>query len=393
MSVAALGGGLHIPSVALAMALIIRLLVPEEIPRPVVEWNDDVLRERTHGTVLWPGAVRERVGVKAATDVLIDMRTDYHRYANPFHGLGSKDCSSTLPWTSCKSAVNQGRDGYVLEPDWAAQHHCPAFWAASGRQNAPGGTPRDMAHMIQTGLGDMRQALQLPSSVEEVRPADLDVLFAAWTTAKLGSSIHACWQLRAFSCSLERWSLRSAPLCETCLLTYVNELRSGILRSSRRWFPSFDGLVEGWPCVSQKAFAPLDALSLRRQQFSERCSCAFCQYLSIPPLRDAELVTKLVRQVEMKGHQSEPMDKAGVDRLFGTGGWRPMLFALRQDSKIRLVAVGRRIGHNGHINEHESLLLLNADLVAFAVRTVILAIRDKGRPFRRGDPRQQSGHA
>ena len=87
------------------------------------------------------------------------------------------------------------------------------------------------------------------------------------------------------------------------------------------------------------------------------------------------------------------MDKAGVDRLFGTGGWRPMLFALRQDSKIRLIAVGRRIGHNGHINEHESLLLLNADLVAFAVRTVILAIRDKGRPFRRGDPRQQFGHA
>ena len=28
-------------------------------------------------------------------------------------------------------------------------------------------------------------------------------------------------------------------------------------------------------------------------------------------------------------------------------------------------------------NEHESLLLVNADLVAFAVRTVILAIREK----------------
>ena len=234
MAVAALGRGLHIPSVALAMAMIVRLFMPEEIPRPVVEWNDDILRERTHGTVFLPGVVRERVGIKAATDVLVDMQ---------------ERVRISLPWTRDQRlldnapldelqvfwawAVNQGRDGYVLEPDWATQYHCPTFWAASGRQNAPGGTSRGLAHMIQTGLGDMRQGLQLPSSVEEVRPADLDVLFATWTTAKLGSSIHACRQLRAFSCSLERWSLRSAPLCETCLLTYVNELRSGIPSRSK----------------------------------------------------------------------------------------------------------------------------------------------------------------
>ena len=41
----------------------------------------------------------------------------------------------------------------------------------------------------------VRQALQLPSSFEEVRLADLDALFAAWTTAKLGPSMRA-WRLR-----------------------------------------------------------------------------------------------------------------------------------------------------------------------------------------------------
>ena len=36
-------------------------------------------------------------------------------------------------------------------------------------------------------------------------------------------------------------------------------------------------------------------------------------YLSKPPLRDAELVTKLVDQEEMKGHISEPMDRTRMD--------------------------------------------------------------------------------
>ena len=58
--------------------------------------------------------------------------------------------------------------------------------------------------MIRPGLGPeehMCQALKLPSSFGEVGPADLDVLFAAWTTAKLGPSIHV-WrhrQLRAIT--------------------------------------------------------------------------------------------------------------------------------------------------------------------------------------------------
>ena len=116
------------------MALIIRLLVPEEIPRPVVEWNDDILRERTHGIVLWPCAVRERVGVKAATDVLIDMRTDYHRYANPFHGLGSKDCSSTLPWTSCKSSGHGLLTKGAMGMSWSLTGQLNTTVPLSGRQ-------------------------------------------------------------------------------------------------------------------------------------------------------------------------------------------------------------------------------------------------------------------
>ena len=42
----------------------------------------------------------------------------------------------------------------------------------------------------------MRQALQLPSSFGEVGPADLDVLFAAWTTAKPGA-VHTCLAAQA----------------------------------------------------------------------------------------------------------------------------------------------------------------------------------------------------
>ena len=127
---AALGRGFHVPSVALAMAMILRFVVSEEIPRPVVEWNEHILRERTHGTVLWPGVVRDRAGIKAATDVVSDLQEQ----------LSSVDIS--LPWARVRRllykvpldelqvfwawAVEQGRDGYVLEPDWAAQYRSPA---------------------------------------------------------------------------------------------------------------------------------------------------------------------------------------------------------------------------------------------------------------------------
>ena len=110
--------------------------------------------------------VRDGVGIKAATDLLADMQEQ----------LSSVDRS--LPWTRVRRwlcrvpldelqmfwtlAVDQGRDGYVLDPDWAAQYHSPASLAAKCRQKAPGGTLRGMAHVIRFGLGfeeHMRQSL------------------------------------------------------------------------------------------------------------------------------------------------------------------------------------------------------------------------------------------
>ena len=66
----------------------------------------------------------------------------------------------------------------------------------------------------------MRQALQLPSSFGEFGPADLDVLFATWTTVKLGPSLHD-WrhgQLRAVTTlsrtveNLQRALVRGTPV-------------------------------------------------------------------------------------------------------------------------------------------------------------------------------------
>ena len=62
------------------------------------------------------------------------------------------------------------------------------------------------------------------------------------------------------------------------------------------------------------------------------------------------------------------------------------LFALRQNNKDRLIADGRRGGHNGYTYEQESLRPPNVDFVAFAVRAVILAIREEEGPVMRGDP-------
>ena len=119
------------------MAMTLRFVVSEEIPRPVVEWNEYILRERTHGTVLWPGVVRDGVGIKAATDVVADMQEQLPSVdrSRLLHNVPLDELQVFRAW-----AVDQGRDGHVLEPDWA--DHNPASWAASGRQKAPGSTSR-----------------------------------------------------------------------------------------------------------------------------------------------------------------------------------------------------------------------------------------------------------
>ena len=132
-------------------------------------------------------------------------RSNYHQWIGPFHGLEFGDCSAEFSWTSCRSSGRWLLTKGSMGTSWSLtgqQYHSPASWAAKGRQKAPGGTSRGMAHVIRPGLGreeHMRQSLQWPSSFGEVGLADLDVPFAAWTMAKLGPSIHA-WrhrQLRA----------------------------------------------------------------------------------------------------------------------------------------------------------------------------------------------------
>ena len=51
------------------MATVSRLLKPDKILRPVLEWKERILRERAHGILLWPGLDR-----KAATDVVADTQ-------------------------------------------------------------------------------------------------------------------------------------------------------------------------------------------------------------------------------------------------------------------------------------------------------------------------------
>ena len=168
-------------------------------------------------------------------------------------------------------AVDQGGDGFVLEPDWAAQYHSPASWAASGRRKAPAGTSRGTEHVIRTGLGDMRQALQLSSFFWRSWTCRSGMPYLqygprrSWGRPYMPGNTGSCG---LSPCSLERLSLCSGPLCEACLLTCVNELRSGKLPFLR------------WPdrrlavCFTE-GLRTIGCVRFRRQ-FSGRCSCAFC---------------------------------------------------------------------------------------------------------------------
>ena len=286
-------------------------------------------------TVLWPGVVRERIGIKVAADIAADVQEQL------------APVSKALPWARVQRLLgNVPLD--ELQVFWAWAH--PPF-------------------------GD-------------VGPADLDIQFAAWTTAKLGSSVHARRhrQLRAIS----------------LLSRAVEPLQLALVRGTSGspdvecGADSRDGSFLRWPgrrlaaCFAEGYFVLLGVLNLvgvlssRRpgrakqwlnRRLSRRCGGAVCgrdPFEASHLLHDSELVTKLVCQ-------EEPMDRAGMDRLFGVGRWRPMPFiALHQGHKDRLIADGRRGGHNEHTHEQEALLLPSVDFVAFAVRSVVFIQNEWG---------------
>ena len=195
---------------------------------------------------------------------------------------------------------------------------------------------------------------------------------AAQAAADYHHALSSGGALAADHCARHAWWNIALIAAMVALLRWPDRRLAGC-------FPKVFRMIE---CVEPSSvFRPLVSLLSRRQfqrLFSGRCSCAVCGDLS-KPHRDVELVAKLVCQEEMKRTPIQAVDRAGMDRLFGTEGWwRPMpLFALRQNNKHRLIADGRRGGHSGHTNEQESLLLPNVEFVAFAVRGVILAIREE----------------
>ena len=150
--------------------MIIRLAVSEEIPRPVVEWTEYILRERTHGTVLWPGVVRNGVASKPQRMSSLIRRSNYHQLTEPFHELEFKDYSATFSWTSCKSSGH----GLLIRA------RCMS-WSLIGQFNttvAPCGL-RVVDRRLRPFLGLRNTCV------------NLDVLLAAWIVVLLETSVHA----------------------------------------------------------------------------------------------------------------------------------------------------------------------------------------------------------
>ena len=342
-----------------------------------MEWKECILRERTHGTLLGPSMVRDRVGIKAATDVLADMQEQ----------LSSVDGS--LPWTRVRRllcsvpldelqifwtlVVDQGRDGYVLEPGWAAQYRSPASWAAKGCEKTPGGTSRGMAHVIRPGLGPeehMRQALQWPSSFGEM---DLPIWMSClqhgpWRS--WGLPLHA-WrhgQLRAITTlsqavePLQRALVRGASVdvrerAEKWEIAFIVAIIPLHRWPDRKLAVCFTegfrtiGRIEP-PSVFRPLAEPTEPVNGSIARFPGDAAVQFVvHYGSRPQPRDAELVTKLVCQEEMKGHQSQSIERAGP-----TAGVPCRCLPSIRTTRKGLLLTGGRSGRHSDVATHDNSL-------------------------------------
>ena len=148
----------------------------------------------------------------------------------------------------------------------------------------------------------MRQALQWPSFFEEVGLADLDVLFAAWTTAKLGPSIDA-WrhrQLRAITMlsravePLQRAFVRGVPVdarerVDKWNIALITAMVSLLRWSGRRLAVCFAEGFRTIGCVEPSSVfrpleEPIEPVSGSTNKFRSDAAVRFVdEYLSNPP--------------------------------------------------------------------------------------------------------------
>ena len=83
---------------ALTLAMALRLVTAVSIFFSVVGGNEHDLRARIHGTVLWPGVVRERIGNKVAADIVADLQEQLALMSKALPWARVQRLLGNIPW-------------------------------------------------------------------------------------------------------------------------------------------------------------------------------------------------------------------------------------------------------------------------------------------------------
>ena len=101
---------------------------------------------RIHGTVPWPGVVRERIGIKVAADIVADIQEQLAPVNKALPRLAFKGCSAMFLWMNCRSSGpgQWRRSTRALQPgpQLAGREHQearPGAWRACGGEKSSKG--------------------------------------------------------------------------------------------------------------------------------------------------------------------------------------------------------------------------------------------------------------
>ena len=288
--------------------------------------------------------------------------------------------------------VHRGAVEFSESPAWEGQQNRALLQASLGQQRAPGDSRKGLDHLLPPGLSKeehVRQALQTSSPFAPDFKVDMDLEFS-FSALGIWGPILPRWQDKVRKClhrlihSFDAVASYLHDSAEVAQLTSRKPVALAVLTALLRWpdvtqplryLTGFQVIgdiehsgvfrdVEVPKCLSQDSFAGEAAVSF------------VDDILQRKPPKDVEAIWRLTLEEREKSWCSGPHTRHDMDRLFGSGQWRPVpRFLVTQPcGKQRLIDNAKKGLHNEATSVSETIYTIGIDMWPVIARGMARAV-------------------
>ena len=407
----ALGNSFHVPSIVLLLALLFNPLAPVEAAgassflrtrRPDRRSQDEWEAAHANGTVWEEGRERGKVdGRKLMTEAVELFEPGMIGSEMGEHVNKAAMKLDALPLASILNfedfLEHTGAPPTATGPDIQALWCKSPMHAAVGKQHRPSVAQMAQERMIPRGVGPERHAelaSQLAHPFAADAPIERDLRFAVEANVRIGLNIRRCRRRRlrvlekiaAATAELDE-HLRSrrpvsldgvpgpAPMLVAVMVTLLRWPDRKLPQCLATGFGLAGEIIPAdiyRPCIPKQVGAPVD-LPLGTT-LSGPTAASFVDELEADrrPHPQAQIIYDLTLAEVAEGLAEPPTDRAGMDKRFGFGGWRPLpRHVIWQAGKWRPIDDGKRSLTNAMTTVSESLVCIPPEFLLLVIRAFV----------------------